>query len=272
MTAPLSLAAAMLILTLPSVPVIRADALARNGRLSKGPMSTRGRVSAGSGLTRLVQFAVATVVLLVVLDRGFLLGIATAAMLATGVLLASDLRRRRAAARLRQEMVTVVGVLAGELVAGAQPTVALEAAAGVGTVTAPVFATAAKVAGRGGDASALLIEADVTAVRSIGFAWQLVETTGAALAQVMERVAGDLAAQTALSRAVAVALAGPRSSAALLSTLPLVGIALGAAMGAHPLALLFDDPLGRALCCAGVLLDVAGVLWIREIVRRAEPR
>jgi Flp pilus assembly protein TadB len=41
-------------------------------------------------------------------------------------------------------------------------------------------------------------------------------------------------------------------------------------MGARPLDFLLADPIGRALCCAGVLLDVAGVFWIRAVVRRVE--
>ncbi|MDT4928572.1 MAG: hypothetical protein QOF92_1439, partial [Pseudonocardiales bacterium] len=29
-------------------------------------------------------------------------------------------------------------------------------------------------------------------------------------------------------------------------------------------------PAGKVLCCVGVLLDVAGVFWMRRIVHRAE--
>jgi Flp pilus assembly protein TadB len=41
-------------------------------------------------------------------------------------------------------------------------------------------------------------------------------------------------------------------------------------MGAHPGGFLLGAGAGRAVCCAGVLLDVAGVLWMRAILRRAE--
>jgi tight adherence protein B len=71
-------------------------------------------------------------------------------------------------------------------------------------------------------------------------------------------------------RTVGVALAGPRSSAALLTGLPLVGIGLGAAMGARPWEFLLGSPAGRIVCCVGVVLDTAGVLWMRRILRRAE--
>ncbi|MEO9139116.1 MAG: type II secretion system F family protein, partial [Jatrophihabitans sp.] len=263
MTAALALAVALVILTLPSAPALRSGALVRHGRLLGDPApATAVRAGSGPPVTRAVQLAVAVVILVVVLWWGLLLGVASAAVLTTGALCARDLRRRRAAVRLHRELLTVVGVLTGELVAGAQPANALRAAAEVGVLTTPVFTAAAEAAGRGADASSVLIDADLVGVRPIGLAWRVVESTGVALAQVTERVANDLLAQDALRRAVAVALAGPRSSAALLCTLPLVGLALGVAMGARPFALLVGEPLGQALCCAGVLLDVAGVLWI----------
>ncbi len=108
--------------------------------------------------------------------------------------------------------------------------------------------------------------------RPIGLAWQLGEDTGAALAGVLGRVATDLADVDEQRRTVAVALAGPRASAGLLTALPLVGIGLGAAMGARPWEFLFGPPAGRVVCCVGVVLDAAGVFWIRRILSRAERR
>jgi tight adherence protein B len=87
---------------------------------------------------------------------------------------------------------------------------------------------------------------------------------------VLTHLAHDLAAVAEQRRAVAVALSGPRSSAAVLTGLPVLGIALGAAMGARPLPFLFGAGPGRAVCAAGVVLDAAGVLWMRRIVRRAQ--
>jgi Flp pilus assembly protein TadB len=44
---------------------------------------------------------------------------------------------------------------------------------------------------------------------------------------------------------------------------------MGAAMGAHPVAFLTEVPAGRAVGGAGILLDVAGVLWVQRILRTA---
>jgi tight adherence protein B len=94
--------------------------------------------------------------------------------------------------------------------------------------------------------------------------------SGAPLADVLGRVAADLADHEQQQRSVAVALAGPRSSAALLAGLPVIGVALGAAMGARPLGFLFGTPPGRLVCCAGALLDAAGVIWTQRLMLRAE--
>ena len=70
-------------------------------------------------------------------------------------------------------------------------------------------------------------------------------------------------------RAVAVALSGPRASAAVLTGLPVLGLLMGTAMGARPWAFLLESPGGRVLAAAGVLFDVAGVCWMRRILRVA---
>jgi tight adherence protein B len=104
----------------------------------------------------------------------------------------------------------------------------------------------------------------------IAHAWRVAEHSGAPLVDVLGRVAADLADHEQQQRSVAVALAGPRSSAALLAGLPVVGIALGAAMGARPLAFLFGTPQGRLVCCVGAVLDAAGVLWTQRLMQRAQ--
>jgi tight adherence protein B len=64
-------------------------------------------------------------------------------------------------------------------------------------------------------------------------------------------------------------MAGPRSSALALSLLPAVGIALGTAMGADPLAVFTGTALGQLLLVAGVALLCAGVGWSNRITTRA---
>ena len=94
---------------------------------------------------------------------------------------------------------------------------------------------------------------------------------GAGLAAACDRLAESLAADEALRREVAAALAAPRATARLLAGLPLVGLALGAGLGAHPLRFLLGSGLGRACLLAAAVLDVAGLAWTRRLAAGAQP-
>ncbi len=69
---------------------------------------------------------------------------------------------------------------------------------------------------------------------------------------------------------MAAALAGARSTGTLLAVLPLLGIGLGAGMGAHPIAVLLAQPRGQVALVAGVVLEALGVLWTSRIIASAE--
>ena len=100
-------------------------------------------------------------------------------------------------------------------------------------------------------------------------ACRLTHELGAPLAQVLERCAQGLTEAGHARAARAVALAGPRATARLLGWLPLVGLALGVAVGADPFAVLLDGRLGTACLIAGAALVVAGRRWVRALERAA---
>jgi tight adherence protein B len=150
---------------------------------------------------------------------------------------AMDHRRRD---RAEAAQVEALAAIAAEVRAGQRPDAAL-AAAGLHRVPAPVAGV-----------------------------WALSERSGAPVAKVLDRVEDDLRARMRQRRAVASQLAGARSTAVLLAGLPAVGIALGAAMGADPLAILLGTTGGQAAQFAGVVLDSAGVLWTARIVSAAD--
>jgi tight adherence protein B len=176
-------------------------------------------------------------------------------------------RRRRAAARA--QLRTAVGALTAELSAGGRPDGALAAAATAGPEYAALFTRASEAAARGDDAATVLDASSAT--RTLGCAWRLGEQTGAGLAAVLGRVAADLEQREQARRAVGVALAGPQASAAVLAGLPLLGLALGAAMGGDPLHFLLGTGAGSLVGAVGVLLDVGGLVWLQAILRRADP-
>ena len=62
----------------------------------------------------------------------------------------------------------------------------------------------------------------------------------------------------------------PSARGAGVAVLPLVGLVLGSGLGGSPVAWLVGTPAGLAVLAAGVLLEVAGLLWVRRLVRGVE--
>lgn len=264
-----ALAALFAVLALPGREVARVDGLVHAGRVASRSPSAPARRPPPWVVPACAGAAAVGAVGAVALRAGAVLAVAATAVLATVALILRDVRAHRSALRVDAQVLTSVRVLVGELAAGSPPPAALDAAAHAAPLVAGGYAAAARAAARGDPAGARLTASGHPAIRAVGHAWAVAETQGSGLAGVLGRVVGDLEAAAAQRRATAVALAGPRSSAALLAGLPLLGIALGTAMGAHPLAFLLATAVGRAVCCAGVLLDVAGVVWVRHLLRRA---
>jgi tight adherence protein B len=177
---------------------------------------------------------------------------------------------RRHESRRRRGLLASIRLVVAELSAGSRPDAALGAAAAVTPEHAVAFAAAARSAAVGGDVADALLTSAAGDLEPLAHAWRVAERSGAPLADVLGRVAADLADHEQQQRSVAVALSGPRSSAALLTGLPVVGIALGAAMGARPLAFLLGTRDGRLVCCVGAVLDAAGVLWTQRMMQQAQ--
>ncbi len=262
------LAVALLVLVAgaPSALPDRVTALTAAARLA--PAGRRGGAAGRLPWPRIAVGAAVAAVAGVGLVAGPALAAALGLVFGVVALLCRDVVRARGETRRRAELLAAVRLLVAELDAGARPGDALDAAAYVAPVYAHGLHAAARAAAVGDDPGAVLVATADT--RTLGVAWQVIERTGAAPGAVLTHLAHDLAAVAEQRRAVAVALSGPRSSAAVLTGLPVLGVALGAVMGARPLPFLFDAGPGRAVCAVGVVLDAVGVLWMRRIVRRAQ--
>lgn len=177
-----------------------------------------------------------------------------------------SVRRDRVARRRRREVRAALQLLVAELEAGGRPADVLAAAAEVGCLAA--FEGAASAAARGEDvASVLVADRDLAPV---GAAWSVAARHGAPLAGVLQRVAADLDARDAQADRVAALLAGPRASSALLTAMPALGLVLGSALGARPVAFLLGTRAGHAALLGGVVLDAAGALWTGRLAARAQ--
>jgi tight adherence protein B len=185
--------------------------------------------------------------------------------------------RLREAARAREAGATatveVTFALAGELRAGQTPAQALAAVAGLAGPLRPALEAAHLAVLLGADAAGELARAaslpGAERLRYVAAAWAVADTAGGRVAVVLERLCESMDSDDELHRELQAAMAGPRATMVLLASLPLLGLALGESVGAHPLHLLLHRPLGWGLLAAAAVLDGIGVLITRAIARAA---
>jgi tight adherence protein B len=99
--------------------------------------------------------------------------------------------------------------------------------------------------------------------------WQVCSSAGSGLAAGVDRLEEGLRAAEAQRRAIETELAAPRATAGLLAVLPVGGVWLAAALGAHPIHVLLHTSLGIGCLFVGLALDGLGLMWTGRIVNRA---
>ncbi|MEU1597285.1 type II secretion system F family protein [Streptomyces sp. NPDC005708] len=195
-----------------------------------------------------------------------------------GVPVLRRVRRAREARQAREErgeaVIALCGALAGEVRAGRQPGEALLRAAhdpaGLGEAQAAVLAAARF----GGDVPGALVEAarrpGADGLSGLAACWRVAVDRGAGLAAGLDRLEAALRAERDQRADLRAQLAGARSTAVLLAGLPVLGLLLGAALGARPLHVLLHTGAGLACLVVGGVLEAAGLWWAMRIVRGAE--
>lgn len=176
-------------------------------------------------------------------------------------------RRRRDADCAVASLAAGLETMVAELAVGAHPAAACEAAAE--EVSGPVadrFAAAAATARLGGVLSDA--EGPDPHWNRVVAVWRVAERHGLGLGALMDAVRTDLESRARFARRTEAALSGARATATVLAALPVLGIGLGQAMGASPLAVLFGGGLGGTLLLIGVTLACAGLLWTDAIVAK----
>jgi tight adherence protein B len=214
-----------------------------------------------------------------------------------GTLIALAVRRRRSRHRAArhseaaaEQLAAAVARITDELRAGSHPATALGGGDADGPLARAVLAPAAAAARLGdgivpalrrgaanppGSATGTTpgITAGITAdVERIATAWALAERHGIPLADLLGRVHEDIRWRVRFGAGVRAQLAGPRATAAVLTTLPLLGLGLGQMIGADPVGMLRSGVLGQVLLVLGVALMAAGSAWSERILDSAVPR
>ncbi len=191
------------------------------------------------------------------------------------------LRRVRLAARARRDrerradaVITLCGVLAGEVRAGRQPGEALLRAARDCDGLADAQATVLAAARFGGDVPDALATAarqpGAEGLRGLAACWRVAVDQGAGLAAGLDRLSAALRAERDQRCDLRAQLAGARATAVMLAGLPALGLLIGGALGADPLHVLLHTPAGLGCLVAGGVLEGLGVWWVLRIVQGAE--
>ncbi|MEU1213445.1 type II secretion system F family protein [Streptomyces sp. NPDC005791] len=186
--------------------------------------------------------------------------------------------RQRARRRGREEAAHAVtglcGAVVGELRAGREPGQALLAAArdtGALGAAEPAVLAAARF---GGDVPGALRQASegpgLDGLAGMAACWRVAVDGGAGLAAGLARLEGALRGERRRREELRAQLAGAWSTVVVLALLPVVGLGLGAALGADPLRVLLHSPGGLVCLVTGCLLETAGLFWASRIVRAGE--
>ncbi|MGW0790313.1 type II secretion system F family protein [Streptomyces sp. NPDC002911] len=182
--------------------------------------------------------------------------------------------RRRESEKAAHAVMGLCGAVVGELRAGREPGQALLAAArdtgALGTAESAVLAAARF----GGDVPGALRQASAgpgfDGLAGMAACWRVAVNGGAGLAAGLARVESALRGEKRRREELRAQLAGAWSTVAVLALLPVVGLGLGAALGADPLRVLLHSPGGLICLVTGGLLEAVGLFWASRIVRAGE--
>lgn len=176
----------------------------------------------------------------------------------------------------RDDAAELCGRLAALAEAGLPPSrawSALRAGRGPAAAAAGVVASMLEAGGSAPEGLRLAVSRlggpGATALDWLATVSEVVERSGAPSALVLDRIGHGMLAEIARASEREVALAGPRTTATLLSWLPLVGLLLGVLMGANPVAALLGSPVGWACVALGLGFWLGGRTWIRRLIASA---
>lgn len=177
--------------------------------------------------------------------------------------------RRTRPQRRRTSVIELCDAMAAELSAGRTPDEAFTAAA---VVLDPHVSRELLQAPRPppDHLDELATRPGAEGLRLLAACWRIGAERGGTLATVLDGLAGALRDEEAQRQDVAVHLAGPRATARLLALLPLLGLAMAAALGAHPIPFLCSTLPGLACLITGTTLNLLGLHWTRHLAKSAE--
>lgn len=221
-------------------------------------------------LVVVASLLVGALVTVVVGGRRF--GFAAAAALAVMAVrrLVRDARRRREKRQTHVAVTAWCDAFAAELRAGLPTAHAVVLSCGDDPRWTAIRSTAQLSGDVAGALRTTAARPGARGLRAVAAAWDVSERSGAALAEIVERVAAGLRDELDAAAEVATAMAPARATAKMLAALPLFGMGLGMSMGAHPLAFLLGSEGGLVCLGVGLGLALVGVFWVEHLADRID--
>jgi hypothetical protein len=106
--------------------------------------------------------------------------------------------------------------------------------------------------------------------KSFASLWQVCENNGAALSPALNQFAQQIRVEKELSQELSSSMSGAKLSAWVLAGLPLFGIVLAGFLGVNALEWLANSKIGNFNIVAALILEVIGIIWVRNITSRIE--
>lgn len=131
------------------------------------------------------------------------------------------------------------------------------------------LSVAARRAAAGSGGAQVLIDAPEADLQRLGTLWAVSEHHGIPLVILIEQMRKRIDIRQRHCRSTRAALQGPQATAAVLTLLPLGGVAMGSAMGADPLGVLFGGGIGGLMLLSGVTCAAAGFVMTQKIMEAA---
>lgn len=160
--------------------------------------------------------------------------------------------------------------MAGELAAGSPPNSAVMR---VGAEHHALLAHSVAAARCGGDVAAALDRdgrRGALILRDAAVAWRVGATTGTGLCAALRTLVRAARDAEDVRTALEGQLAAPRATARTMALLPVIGLGLGALLGADPFDWLLGSVPGLLCLAAAVAFTVLGVAWMNRIASRVE--
>jgi tight adherence protein B len=180
---------------------------------------------------------------------------------------------RSAESAQRAAVVELCGALRAELEAGRQPGAAMTEAVWCRPELADLAAEIGSPLFAGDPADSMAYAAAIPGRRgliALAAGWRATREHGVSLVGTVAGIEEGLRAEQHNRQGLDAELSGIRATTALLAILPLFGLALGSALGAHPVHAALHKPIGETGLAVGLLLELLGMSWTDRLIAAVE--